>query len=80
MNIFCGSRSLCQSSNNNCARGIGDDSGLGGERWVTPNDTASRPRRLCILNTDSFFALVDPEDEVTEIRRIIGNDLSVVTA
>jgi hypothetical protein len=58
MNIFCGSRSLCQSSSNNCARGIGDDSGLGGERRVTPNDTASRPRRPCILNTDSFLHLL----------------------
>lgn len=26
-----------------------------------------------------FFALIDPEDEVTEIRQIIGNDLPVVT-
>ena len=55
MNIFCGSRSLCHSSSKNCAPGIGDDSGLGGERLVTPNDTASRPRRPCILNSDSFL-------------------------
>ena len=80
MNIFCGSRSLCHSCSNNCAPGIGDDSGLAGERRVTPNDTSPRPRRPCILNSDSFFGLMDPEDEVTEIGRIIGNDLPVVAA
>jgi hypothetical protein len=58
MNIFCGSRSLCHSSSSNRAPGIGDDSGLGGERRVTPNDKASRPIRPCILNSDFFLHLL----------------------
>jgi len=79
MNIFCGSRSLCHASSNNCARGIVDDSGLRGERWVTPNDSVASQKTLYPQQW-LFFAHVDPEDEVTEVRRIIGYDLPVVTA